>query len=134
MADIDELNREEVGEQKRRSLQDLRRMDPSAAEVARPLEHTEQRLFHASDAPLRARSSAVNLKRAAATTFRKRMWQRRFGTFATGAVAALLVGSFILILNQAHQGRTGRPGNLSNQPRAFASLRMIDVTTGWALA
>ncbi|MFL5655481.1 MAG: WD40/YVTN/BNR-like repeat-containing protein [Ktedonobacteraceae bacterium] len=134
MADTDELHQEEVDEQNRRILQDLRRMYPSAAEVSRPLARVEQRLFHASDAPPRARSSRVNLKRAAATTFRKRMWQRRFGTLATGAVAALLVGAFVLILNQAHQGRTGRPGNLSHQPGAFASLRMIDATTGWALA
>src|SRR2546421_4651845 len=78
MADTDELNHEEVDEQSRRILQDLRRMYPATAEVARPLARVEQRLFHASDAPPRARSSTVNLKRAPATTFNKRMWQRRF--------------------------------------------------------
>jgi len=134
MADIDELNPEEMDERNQRIFQDLRRVYSSTADVARPLARVEERLFDTGGSPLRARSSTVNSKRAPATTFRRGVWQRRFGTFAAGAVAALLVGALILVLNQAHQSRSGGPRNSSNQVGAYVSLHMIDATTGWALA
>ena len=60
MADIDELNPEEVDERNQRILQDLHRMYPTAAEVARPLARVQQRLFYAGDAPLRSGPGAMN--------------------------------------------------------------------------
>ena len=134
MADIDELNIEEVDERNRRILQDLRRMYPTAAEVARPLARVRQRLFYAGDAPPRTSSGAINPMSGPTPISRGRVWRRRFGTLASGLVAAILVGALILVLNQAHQGRTGGSGNPSGQVGPFSSLHMIDATTGWALA
>ena len=134
MADIDELNPEEVDERNRRILQDLRRMYPTAAEVARPLARVQQRLFYAVDAPLRTSSGAINTVSGPTPISRGRMWRRRFGTLASGMVAAILVAALIFVLNQAHQSRTGGSGNPSGQVGPFSSLRMIDASTGWALA
>jgi len=60
MADIDELNPEEVDERNQRILQDLRRMYPTAAEVARPLARVQSRLFYVSYAPLRSGPGSLN--------------------------------------------------------------------------
>src|SRR5437588_12876576 len=134
MADIDELNPEEVDGRNQRILQDLRRIYPTAAEVARPLARVQQRLFYASDAPPRTRPGAMNALSGPTAISGGRVWRRRFGTLASGLVAALLVGALIFVLNQAHQGRTGGSGNPSGQVGPLSSLRMIDATTGWALA
>ena len=134
MADIDELNIEEVDERNQRILQDLRRMYPTAAEVARPLARVQQRLFYAGDAPVRSGPGSMNPVSGPTAISRGRMWRRRFGALASGLVAALLVGALIFVLNQAHQSRTGGSGNPSGQVGPFSSLRMIDATTGWALA
>ena len=134
MADIDELNPEEVDERNQRILQDLRRMYPTATELARPLARVQQRLFYAGDAPLQSGPGSMNPVSGPTAISRGRMWRRRFGTLASGLVAALLVGALIFVLNQAHQSRTGGSGNPSGQVGPFSSLRMIDATTGWALA
>ena len=141
MADKNELTPEEVDEQNQRLIQDLRRMYPTSAQVAQPLARVQQRLFHSSDGmqqdemstppqlsqrTQRARASTVNPKGKA--------WQRRMGTLAAAVFATLLVGTLILVLNLAHQSRTGGTGTLPNQAEAVTSLHMIDATTGWAIA
>ena len=121
MADIDELFPEEVDERNQRILQDLRRMYPTATELARPLARVQQRLFHASDAPLRSGPGSMNLVSGPTAISGGRVWRRRFGTLASGLVAALLVGALIFVLNQAHQSRTGGSGNPSGQVREIFS-------------
>lgn len=134
MADIDELNPEEVNERNQRLLQDLRRMYPTVAEVARPLARVQQRLFYTSDAPLRTTSGVVNSLSRRIPISRGRGWRRHFGTLASGLVAALLVAALALVLNQAHQSRSGGSGNSSGQVGPFSTLRMMDGNSGWAVA
>ncbi len=142
MADTNELTPEEVEEQNQRLLQDLHRMYPAQADVAQPLVRIQRRLFHSNNETLhddastrptllsqgtqQARGSQVNTK--------GRAWQRHFSTLAAAVVAALVVGTLLLVLNQAHQNRTGAPATPSNQLGGVASLHMIDATTGWAVA
>ena len=95
MADIDELNPEEVDKRNQRILQDLRRMYPTAAELSRPLARVQQRLFHAGDAPLRSGPGSMNPVSGPTAISGGRVWRRRFGTLASGLVAALLVGALI---------------------------------------
>ena len=59
--------------------------------------------------------------------------QRRFGTIAAAFVAALLVGTLILVLYQARQSRAGGTGVPLDQEEAIVLLHMIDATTGWAV-
>ncbi len=77
-----------------------------------------------------------------------RTWQRPINTIAAVLFTALLVGSFIVLLNRAHQGKTGsdtRPRQVvATVPAAvptiilrnegpITSIHMVDATTGWAV-
>ncbi len=140
MADTHELTPEEVDEQNQRLIQDLRRMYPTSAQVAQPLARVQQRLYHSDDGTQQNEMSTPSPQlpqrtlQARASTVKPtgKAWQRRLGTLAAAVFAALLVGTLILVLNLAHQSRTGGAGTPVNQGEAIVLLHMIDATTGWA--
>ena len=141
MTDTNELTPEEVDEQNRRLIQDLRRMYPTSAQVAQPLARVQQRLFHSGDGAQQDKVStppqlSLRTRQARGRTVNPtgKAWQRRFGTLAAAIFAVLLVGTLILVLNLAHQSRTGGQTTSLIQVAAITSLHMIDTTTGWAIA
>jgi photosystem II stability/assembly factor-like uncharacterized protein len=141
MTDTHELTPEEVDEQNQRLIRDLRRMYPTSAQVAQPLARVQQRLFHSGDGMQQDEMSTppqLSLRtrqaRGSSANPKGKAWQRRFGTLAAAVFAALLVGTLILVVNLAHQSRTGGPTTSSLQAAAITSLHMIDATTGWAIA
>jgi photosystem II stability/assembly factor-like uncharacterized protein len=142
MADANEVIPEEVDEQNQRLIQDLRRMYPTSAQVAQPLARVQQRLFHSGDGmqqdevstPPPQTSQRIRQARVSTANRQGKTWQRRFATLAAAICAALLVGTLILVLNLAHQSRTGGAGTPLNQAVVITSLHMIDTTAGWALA
>ncbi|HEY6407441.1 MAG TPA: hypothetical protein VIY29_08235 [Ktedonobacteraceae bacterium] len=138
MADTTELTHEEVDERNQRLIQDLRRMYPANTQVAQPIARIQQRLFHSSNEALYSDGSppppllsqGTLPARISTVSVKGRSWQRHLSTLAAAVCAALLVGALILVLNLAHQNRTG---SSSQQPEVVTSLHMIDATTGWAL-
>ncbi len=140
--DMNELIPEEVDEQNQRLIQDLRRMYPTSAQVAQSLARVRQSLFHSDDGmqqdevstPPPQLPNRTQQARASSMNPKGKVWQRRVGTIAAAVFAALLVGTLILVLQLAHQSRTGGAGTPLNQAGAITSLHMIDATTGWALA
>jgi hypothetical protein len=142
MADTNELTPEEMDQQNQRLMQDLRRMYPTRAQVAQPLARVQQRLFHSGDGtpqdevstPPPPLSLRTRQARGSTANPKGKAWQRRVGTLAAAVFAALLVGTLILVLNLAHQSRTGGPTTSPMQAVAITSLHMIDATTGWAIA
>jgi photosystem II stability/assembly factor-like uncharacterized protein len=142
MTDTHELTPQEVDEQNQRLIRDLRRMYPTSAQLAQPLARVQQRLFHSGDGmqqdevstPPPQLSQRTRQARGRTVNPQGKAWQRRFGALAAAVFAALLVGTLILVLNLAHQSRTGGPTTPSIQAAAITSLHMIDATTGWAIA
>ncbi len=141
MTDTHELTPEEVDEQNQRLIRDLRRMYPMSAQMAQPLARVQQRLFHSGDGTQQDEMSiphqlSLRTRQARGSTAnpKGKAWQRRFGTLAAAVFAALLVGTLTLVVNLAHQGRTGGPTTPLIRAAAITSLHMIDATTGWAIA
>ncbi len=80
---------------------------------------------------------------------RVRPWQRPFSTIVAVLFTALLVGSFIVLFNRAHQSRTSSDNKTQQQvvtkapttvptvsvqnAGSISSIHMLDATTGWAL-
>lgn len=148
MADTNELIPQEE-EQSPRFMQDLRHLYPSSAEIEQRLGRMHQRLFPSGeemqDDPVSMHSPHLSARApfagaGTAHTRRARIARgtgrsRLFGTLAASLVAALLVATLILVLNQAHQSRIAGSGNTAPpQTKGFTLLHMIDATTGWALA
>jgi len=142
MTDANELTPEEVDEQNQRLIRDLRRMYPTSAQLAQPLARVQKRLFHSGyetqqdemSTPPPQLPQRTRQARGSTANPKGKAWQRRFGTLSAAVFAALLVGTLILVVNLAHQSRTGGQITLSLQAAALTSLHMIDATTGWAIA
>ena len=155
MADTNELTPEEMDQQNQRLMQDLRRMYPTRAQVAQPLARVQQRLFHSGDGtpqdevstPPPPLSLRTRQARGSTANPKGKAWQRRVGTLAAAVFAALLVGTLVLVLNLAHQSRTGGPTTPGDPHPAAVRLdpavarrRVLDLakvlggTEGWILS
>jgi photosystem II stability/assembly factor-like uncharacterized protein len=64
-----------------------------------------------------------------------RGWQRGLGRLAAAVLIALIAGSLLLVLRQAHQPGPNKPGTgiyKTTGLNRFLSIHMLDTTTGWA--
>jgi photosystem II stability/assembly factor-like uncharacterized protein len=102
----------------------------------------QHRLFHKVDETLQADvntqptivAQGTQPTRGGPLHSRKQAWQRRLNTLAAALVAAFVVGILLLVLNQIHQNRTGRPASILKQLEGVRSIQMVDATIGWAMA
>lgn len=80
------------------------------------------------------RAPAISLKRRVVAV-RGRRWANRLNALVAVLIAAVLVGSLLLVVNLAYQTKAGKqPGqiNIAKGVGAFSFLHMIDAHTGWA--
>src|ERR1700736_6763077 len=111
MADSNELLSEEGDEQHQRLIGDLRLMYNADDQKAHHLAQIQQRLLHADvSRPVppgqvipNIQHSSKNVKPTRPASITGRPWQRRLSMLAAVLVVAVLVGSFLLVLNRTRQ-------------------------------
>jgi photosystem II stability/assembly factor-like uncharacterized protein len=142
MTDSLEQLPEEGDEQYQHLIRDLRFLYLADDQKAQRLDRIHQRLRE-SDVPAHQLAphavSAIprrsnGRKPNGPTPGAGRPWQRRFGMIAAVLIVALLISSFLLVLNRSPRGGAG---NTTTKPggglTALLSLHMIDGSTGWGL-
>ncbi|MDQ2905250.1 MAG: YCF48-related protein [Chloroflexota bacterium] len=151
MPSHDEYTPKEAQEQDQPLMQDLYHLYQRRGADARSLARIRERLLaetsgnHDRQIPLQVstqqqgRLDMTNLQTANTTprVARGTALQQRVSMIAAIVIAALLVGSLILVLSQAHRTSTSGPGKMhpiQRDPASIILLHMIDETTGWALA
>jgi photosystem II stability/assembly factor-like uncharacterized protein len=142
MTDSIEQLPEERDERYHHLIGDLRLLYRADDQKAQHLARIHQRLLQSDVSPSMLHRHAVSgvqqssrdPKLARLAPFEGRPWQGRVSKIAAVLVAALLVSTFLLVLNSSHRSNTGRtPAKLAGGLTLLLSLHMLDTTTGWAL-
>jgi photosystem II stability/assembly factor-like uncharacterized protein len=142
VANFNERLPEEADEQHQRLIRDLRHMYHTDGQKAQHLARIHERLTTNDVAthglphhvmPTTQQSSRGR-KPTRGTLIKERFWSHRLSMLAAGLLVALLVSSFLLILNRAHQSTVSTPAKPTGGLHTLLSLHMIDATTGWALS
>jgi photosystem II stability/assembly factor-like uncharacterized protein len=63
----------------------------------------------------------------------EKSWRQRLSTLVAAVVVAVLVGSLLVVLNQAHHTSSESPRHVLQAIGTLSSLHMIDTQVGWAL-
>lgn len=142
MADSNERLPEEVDEQHQRLIGDLRLIYRADGQKTQHLTRIHQRLLDnevslrplsGHDAP-DSQQRSRDVRPARYPIIGKRPWRHQLSMIAAALVAALVVGSLLLVLNMSHRRSTG---GTSAKPiggfNMLLSLHMIDASKGWAL-
>ena len=143
MADTNELLPEEKDEQHQRLIRDLRLMHRSDGQVVERLARIQQRLL-SNDVSTSSSSRHLinvqpgsrggNMKPARSPMHERKPWKHHLGMIAATLVAALLVSSLLLVLNQTHRSSIGTSAIPIGGFTKLLSLHMIDASTGWMLS
>ncbi len=145
MIDYEEFTPEEVDEQNKRLIQDLRTLYSTGAEDTRSLASMRERLLKNSSITTqqdldaipqqpvmlptpRARSSNMNLRHIRHRLSEGKKWAQRFSALVAVLFVTLLVGSLVIVLSHAHQSTTG----IGTGNQAIRSIHMIDANIGWS--
>jgi photosystem II stability/assembly factor-like uncharacterized protein len=151
MPNSDDFTPEEVNEQNRDLVRNLRSIYPSRPEDAQSLARIRGRLLQHD--LYQQQTYKQRTQRGRSSNKMGGDWQRRIGTIAAVLVTAVLVGSFLALFNHIHSSSgnktTNPPLAAATQPTivpptavptmvlknvgSISSIHMLDATTGWAL-
>jgi photosystem II stability/assembly factor-like uncharacterized protein len=151
MANFEDFTPEEVNEQNRGLMQNLRNAYRNRHEDAQSLSRIRGRLLQHD--LYRRQTNRLRMQRERSGSMMSGTWQRRISTTAAVLVTAVLVGSFLVLFNHIHSSsgnkNTNPPASSAMQPTkvpptvvptvvlknvgSISSLHMFDATTGWAL-
>jgi len=142
MENSDDLTREERNERNQPLVQALRDMYSTPAQDAQSLVRIRERLLGSAAAQQTSTLKTQQEKPGRVNSvmpglLRPRPWHP-FSTIAAVLCVALLIGSFLVVFNLAHQHSNGAPVKkqtpvVVKHVGSISYIHMIDATIGWAL-